>query len=176
MIEDENNYRTKPLPRARAKGRLVVAQQVLEETGRALRAAGTLEPPHEGLVFWLGREAGSDTLVMSCCRPHCESGPRFVRADEASVGDVARQARSLRLGIVAQVHSHPGRGTVHSDGDDDLVLMPFEGMFSLVVAVYGSGGMMPEEGAGLHQRQSGRWILVEQADPAIVVVSARVAT
>jgi proteasome lid subunit RPN8/RPN11 len=171
----EDDYRTRPLPRTRAKGRLVVSERVLAETRSAFRAAGSLDPPHEGLVFWLGRESGEDTLVMSCCQPRCESGPRFVRADEGSVGEVARRARALRLGIVAQVHSHPGRGTVHSDGDDDLVLMPFDGMFSLVVARYGSGGMLPSDGAGLHQRQGGRWILVEQAELAIVVVPAQVA-
>jgi proteasome lid subunit RPN8/RPN11 len=165
-------YRTKRLPRAKARGRLVVAEWVLAETRAALRAAGSPNPPHEGLVFWLGRECETDTLVMSCCRPRCESGPRFVRADEASVGEVARLARALRLGIVAQVHSHPGRGTEHSDGDDDLVLMPFDGMYSLVVASYGSGGMLPSEGAGLHQRQDGRWVFVEQVDPALIVVPA----
>jgi hypothetical protein len=53
--------------------------------------------------------------------------------------------------------------------------MPFDGMFSLVVARYGSGGLLPADGAGLHQRQGGRWILVEQPDPAIIVVSAQVA-
>ena len=174
-MSEHDYYRTTPLGRATAKGRLVVVEQVLDETGSLLRAAGSLDPPHEGLVFWLGREAGEDTIVVSCCRPLCESGPRFVRADEASVGDVARRARALRLGIVAQVHSHPGDGTVHSDGDDHLVLMPFDGMFSLVVARYGAGGMLPEDGAGLHQRQGGRWVLVQQLDPAIVVVPARVA-
>jgi|SRR5579863_6553594 len=167
-----DGYRTTPLPRAPARGRLVVAERVLEQTRAALRASGSLTPAHEGLVFWLGRESGDDTLVMSSCQPRCESGPRFVRADEASVGEVARRARALRLGIVAQVHSHPSDGTVHSDGDDDLVFMPFDGMFSLVVAHYGAGGMLPGDGAGLHQRQDGRWVLVDQTEPAMVIVPA----
>jgi len=169
-----DGYRLKPLPRATARGRLVVAERVLAATSAALRAAGSLDPPHEGLVFWLGRECGQDTLVLSSCRPRCESGPRFVRADEASVGDVSRAARAMRLGIVAQVHSHPGEGVVHSDGDDDLVLMPFEGMFSIVVARYGLGGILPSEGSGLHQMQDGRWVLVEQPEPALVAAPAAI--
>ncbi len=125
-------------------------------------------------MFWLGRECDQDTLVLSSCRPRCESGLRFVRADEASVGEVSRSARAIRLGIVAQVHSHPGDGVVHSDGDDDLVLMPFEGMFSVVVARYGLGGILPAEGSGLHQMQDGRWILVEQPEPALVIAPAAI--
>jgi len=34
------------------------------------------------------------------------------------------------MGILCQVHSHPGSDTRHSDGDDELVLLPFEGMLS----------------------------------------------
>jgi hypothetical protein len=58
------------------------------------------------------------------------------------------------------VHSHPGQDTRHSEGDDKLILMPYEGMFSLVVADYGHGSLLPNEGAGLHQYQSGRWLQV----------------
>jgi proteasome lid subunit RPN8/RPN11 len=92
--------------------------------------------------------------------------------NEAAAGAAARTARALRLGVVAQVHSHPGLDTRHSDGDDDLVLMPFNGMFSLVVARYGEGSLLPEQGAGLHQFQDGRWVQIRQPDPALMVVSA----
>ena len=52
--------------------------------------------------------------------------------------------------------------------------MPFAGMFSLVVGNYGRDGMLPQEGAGVHQFQNGRWILVRRADPALIVVPAEV--
>jgi proteasome lid subunit RPN8/RPN11 len=94
--------------------------------------------------------------------------------DEFAAGSAARAARAARLGLVAQVHSHPGADTRHSDGDDDIVLMPFEGMFSLVVAEYGGGGMVPADGAGLHQFQDSRWILVRQTEPALIVVATEV--
>ena len=71
---------------------------------------------------------------------------------------------------MAQVHSHPGGDTRHSDGDDDLVLMPFEGMFSLVVADYGRGSLLPESGAGLHQYQDGRWVAIDQMEQALVAI------
>jgi hypothetical protein len=34
-------------------------------------------------------------------------------------------------------------------------------MFSLVVAEYGDGELLPECGAGLHQFQNGRWVWID---------------
>jgi hypothetical protein len=167
-------HRTKPLPELPAAGRLVVTESVFVRTHELLRRAGTGSPPHEGLVWWLGRQIGADTLVLACHRPPCESGPRFVFTDEAAIGAGSRIARARRLGIVAQIHSHPGVDTRHSDGDDDIMLMPFSGMFSLVVGNYGDDGMLPEQGAGLHQFQDRQWILVRQVEPALIVVPAEV--
>lgn len=167
-------HRTKPLAELRARGRRIVAQSVIQRTQELLRPADYGVPAHEALVWWLGRQAGGDTIVVACHRPPCHSGPQFVKADEAATGHAARAARAMRLGIVAQVHSHPGSDTRHSDGDDNLVLMPFPGMFSLVGASYGTGGLLPEQGAGLHQFQDGRWVLIRQPDPALIVVPAEV--
>lgn len=169
-------HRTKPLPVVPAVGCLVVTESVLVRTHELLQRVGAGNPAHEGLVWWLGRQVGIDTLVLACHRPPCQSGPRFVFTDEAAVGTGSRLARSRRLGIVAQVHSHPGVDTRHSDGDDDIMLMPFAGMFSLVVGNYGRGGLLPEQGAGLHQFQDGRWILTSSAEPALVVVPAEVSS
>ena len=145
-----SGHRMRPLLERPATGRLVVAEPVLNRTRELLQQAGARMPPHEGLVWWFGRRTGTDTLVLACHRPPCRSGPLFVLTDEFAAGSAARAARAARLGLVAQVHSHPGADTRHSDGDDDIVLMPFEGMFSLVVAEYGGGGMVPADGAGLH--------------------------
>jgi proteasome lid subunit RPN8/RPN11 len=92
--------------------------------------------------------------------------------DERAVALAARTARRYGLGVVAQVHSHPGHDTRHSDGDDHLVLMPFPGMFSLVVADYGLGDLHPSGGAGLHQYQDGRWVQVIDDDAMTVVPSS----
>jgi proteasome lid subunit RPN8/RPN11 len=157
-----------------ASGHLVVAESVARRTRELLRRADSGTPAHEALVWWLGRQAGADTIVLACHQPPCRSGPQFVKAGEAATGSAARAARALRLGIVAQVHSHPGTDTRHSDGDDDLVLMPFPGMFSLVVASYGAGSLLPEQGAGLHQFRDSRWVLIRQPHPALIIVPAQV--
>jgi len=168
-------HRTKPLPETGASGHLVVAKSVARRTRELLRHADPSAPAHEALVWWLGCQVGDDTIALACHQPPCRSGPQFVKVGEAATGNAARAARALRLGIVAQVHSHPGSDTRHSDGDDDLVLMPFPGMFSLVVASYGVGSLLPEQGAGLHQFQDGRWVLIRQPDPALIIVPAEVA-
>lgn len=166
-------HRLTPLPVAAASGTLLVAEQVLAPTLTALRASRGPDGPHEGLVLWLGRTTGTTSIVMSMICPSARTGPDFVFLDEHAVGAAARAARAHGLGVIAQVHSHPGTDTRHSDGDDKLVLMPFPGMFSLVVARYGTGSLDPREGAGLHQYQETGWVQV--ADPrAFTVVPAQI--
>jgi len=167
-------HRQRPLPAGPAHGRLIVVGEVIDRTSQLLKQAGALEPSHEGLVWWLGRCIDDDTFVLACHRPPCRSGPQFVMADEEATGAASRAGRACGLSVVAQTHSHPGRDTRHSDGDDDLLLMPFEGMFSLVVADYGQGSLLPEHGAGLHQYQGGRWVAIHQAEPALVVIASEI--
>jgi proteasome lid subunit RPN8/RPN11 len=78
------------------------------------------------------------------------------------------------LAVLGQVHSHPGGDTRHSDGDDDLIVLPHEGMFSLVVGRYGDGSVDPRDGAGLHQFQDRRWVRLVRVHEAFLVVSAAI--
>ncbi len=77
-----------------------------------------------------------------------------------------RAGREMGLALLAQLHSHPKDWIEHSAGDDDLVLMPFEGMPSIVAPWYGRVGLRPLAGLGVHQFQDGRWILAEPAGVA----------
>jgi proteasome lid subunit RPN8/RPN11 len=167
-------HRTKPLPEGPALGHLVVGAAVIDRTAHLLQDAGRDPEPHEGLAWWFGRRVDNDVIVLACHRPPCSSGPDFVMADAAATGSASRAARAVGLVLVGQIHSHPGDDTRHSDGDDDLVLMPYEGMFSLVVARYGSGSVLPDGGAGLHQFQTGRWVLIRQSAPALVIAPTEI--
>ena len=122
------------------------------------------------MLFWLGRRLSDDVIVVGAAVPSCRHGPQQVFASPAAVGRIAREAREFGLGIVAQVHSHPGKDTRHSDGDDSLILMPFEGKFSLIVAQYGDGGITPESGLGVHQFQDRRWVQIPSVHNAVLVV------
>ena len=164
-------HRTRPLPKGLARGHLIVCELAAEETRHLLRCRRRRR--EERLALWLGRNVEADTIVVSTHAPTTRSTASGVFFDEAALGAASTAARAQRLGVVAQVHSHPGRDTRHSDGDDQLVLMPYEGMFSLVVGEYGRGGLLPEQGAGLHQYQDGRWVQIVQAEPAILIVPGR---
>jgi len=162
-------HRDTPLPEVTARGRLIVTEGVVGPTLAALQASSTDGRPDEGLVLWLGRNIQDSTVVLACSAPRSRHTFGSVHIDERAVGSVTAAARRHSLGVVAQVHSHPGWDTRHSDGDDRLVLMPYEGMFSLVVAHYGLASIHPEDGAGLHQFQDGRWAQVTNADALVLV-------
>lgn len=164
-------HRLTPLPTAENRGRLIVPASVLSATRAALQQFRGIDGRHEGLVYWMGRRCEQDALVISAFLPASDHGPQHVFVAEAEVGRMSRRARSLGLAMVAQVHSHPGNDTRHSDGDDRLILMPFEGLYSLVVARYGDGGLLPAEGAGLHQYQDKRWVLITQASQGALVAA-----
>ncbi|MGH7281975.1 MAG: Mov34/MPN/PAD-1 family protein, partial [Polyangiaceae bacterium] len=158
------------LPVGPSRGRIIVSSEVAQRTRNALReSSGEEGEPHEGLVYWAGRIVELDTYVLAAVLPRCSHGPYRVMADASAMGDAAAIARSHRLGIVAQVHSHPSDDTRHSDGDDHLIFMPFEGMFSIVVGEYGNGSLDPKHGAGFHQFQDGRWVRIRPNDEPLLI-------
>ena len=167
--DHEDVYRRQPLPRASARGRLIVGETVIHDTVIALRSFRGIDGAHEGIVFWGGRTVGDHTIIGLAVVPQAEHGWGRVHVGEHAVAAAARAMRPYAVGLLAQVHSHPGGGTHHSDGDDDLVLMPFEGMFSLIVGQYAAEGF-DLSAVGVHQFQDGRWVLVTDAADAVAVM------
>jgi len=153
-------YRFTELPVRDNIGRLIVPEFVALQTRNALQSFKGIDGLHEGLVYWLGRRANNDSIIVSSVIPICEHSKQSVMVSEGTIGNIMKKARSIGLGIVAQVHSHPGDDTRHSDGDDKLILMPFEGMFSIVVGNYGVGGITMQSGAGIHQFQNNCWVQI----------------
>jgi proteasome lid subunit RPN8/RPN11 len=154
-------YRTRPLPTGDLRRSFLVAESVISATREALVSfalAGIHDRGHEGMVFWAGREAADFTVLLQAIVPDARHSNQGVMTSANGVGRAARQARSAGLGIVCQVHSHPGADARHSDGDDDLVLLPFEGMLSVVVPRFGIcfNRIMDSR---IHQFQDGQWVL-----------------
>jgi hypothetical protein len=144
-------------------GEFIIAEHVVAATRDALveyALAGLEDGGHEGLVLWAGRELGSVTMYTTVILPRAEHGPQGVHVSREAVGDAARAARERRLGILGQVHSHPGPDGRHSDGDDDLVMMPFSGMLS-IVAPYHGRNLQHITDCAVHQYQDGRWVWCE---------------
>lgn len=145
------------------RGRFLITEPVIAETERLLRTYRDVDGDHEGLVFLAGRELEDNvTLLCLALAPDCDHGPGHVMATESAIAAVARAARARDLGVLAQVHSHPAAWTRHSDGDDHMVLMPFEGMLSIVAPHYGRPTMLPLRSLGVHQHQDGLWRLVKE--------------
>ena len=158
-------YRTRDLPVSDLVGTFLISAQVLTATQRALQQFaldGIRDGGHEGLVFWAGREIGNETVFLQAVVPDAEHTYGRVHVPKTAVGLAARAARSYNLGVLCQVHSHPGRDTRHSDGDDDLILLPFDGMLSIVVANFGLGFVSLGQ-VSVHQFQQGRWALCTEA-------------
>jgi hypothetical protein len=158
---------TRPIPTVELRGRFLLCEAALAQTERLLPTYRGPDGDHEGLVFLAGRELpDGPTLLTTAIAPDCQHGPGGVWADHATVGRATRAARAVGLGLLAQVHSHPRAWTTHSTGDDEMIVMPFEGMLSIVVGHYGQFGMRPLANAGVHQFQDGTWRLCSTASIA----------
>jgi proteasome lid subunit RPN8/RPN11 len=166
-------YRTRPLPVGELRGSFLLAQSAIAATREALTSfalSGIRDGGHEGMAFWAGRETDGSTCILQVIVPDADHSDQRVMASAEAVGIAARTARRHGLGILCQVHSHPGSDARHSDGDDDLVLLPFEGMLSIVVPNFGLyfNGL---NNACVHQFQDGKWVLCSaKSVPANMIV------
>ncbi len=154
-------YRAHPLPRGTLRGQYRISSSLINDTQRALQEffeVGRRDGGHEGLCFWAGRERADLTSLEAAIIPTTEHGRYGVFVSEIAFAEAARQARAMGLGILAQVHSHPSCDTRHSDGDDNLVIMPFENMLSLVAPYYGQI-LRAITDFSVHQFQDHRWVL-----------------
>ncbi len=154
-------YRTRPLPTGDLRGRFLITKRLIRDTRRALVSfaiAGLYDGGHEGMTFWAGREVEGAAVLLQVIVPNADHSSGRVLASRDAVGRAAREARSSGLGILCQVHSHPGWDGRHSDGDDALILLPFEGMLSIVVPYFGA--MFDSiSRCCVHQFQARQWVL-----------------
>lgn len=162
--------RTTPLPTAPARGRLIASKQILQRTLHLLQRPGGVSGPHEGIVLWAGRSTGQDRLAVAPVAVPAHTGAGHVRVDAQTVGRAGRTIRAYGLALVAQVHSHPGDDTRHSDGDDTLIVMTHEGMWSLICGHYGAIETNSLQHLGVHQRQGGRWVAVDDVAESFLVI------
>lgn len=162
------------LPRRSLRGEFIVSEAAIVETERLLPTYRGIDGDHEGIVFWLGRQIEEEgvTIITTALAPEAHTRPGWVQCSKEQMATAADSARAAGLGVLAQVHSHPRGWVEHSEGDDDMIFMPFEGMLSIVVPWYGHVGMRPLDNIGIHQYQDGYWVLAEPASvrEAITVV------
>lgn len=154
-------HRIRPLPTGTLQGDFRLAPGLIDETREALFGffeAGRRDGGHEGICLWAGIEQPSITTFDAVIVPAASHGPRGVFVTAGQFADAVAEAHDSGLGILAQVHSHPGWDTRHSDGDDELIVMPFERMLSLVAPFYGRTVTSIGD-FSVHQFQDHRWVL-----------------
>ena len=161
-------YRERPLPRGVLRGRYRIASNLVDLTRAALTMfyeAGRHEGGHEGICFWAGLEHPERTDLSAVIVPRALHEKYGVFVSAVEFGNASDQAHGMGLGILAQIHSHPGADTRHSDGDDELVVMPFESMLSIVAPFYGRSVRSMSD-FSVHQYQDHRWVLCSRASVA----------
>ena len=153
--------RTRPLPRGPLRGRYRITSDLVDRTRAALLGfyeAGRRDGGHEGICFWAGTERPGVTTLEAVVVANARHRPHSVFVSANEFANAATEAHALGLGILGQVHSHPGWDTRHSDGDDELVVMPFENMLSLVAPFFGRTVASITD-FSVHQFQDHRWVL-----------------
>lgn len=178
IAHDRSNrpvYRRRPLSISALRGLFLVAEPVLQATREALVSFalhGVDDGGHEGIAYWAGREMNDCTVILQAIIPVAEHSHGRVMVSREEIGRTQRAARASQLGILCQVHSHPGGDARHSDGDDDLVLLPFEGMLSLVAPRFGIYAHDISDFC-VHQFQDGRWVLCSPESVSQQVILVR---
>ena len=151
------------LPICEMRGEFAITQSAVDATAALLPSYRGPDGDHEGIVFLAGYEMSDVTLFTTAIAPDADHGWGHVICSEEVVGATARAARAYGLAVLAQVHTHGGDWTEHSRGDDSLIVMPFEGMLSLIAPHYGRFGLLPLHGLGVHQYQDGEWVAIAES-------------
>lgn len=132
-----------------------VQEGVIEATGRLLRESRRGRQRHEGVVYWAGRDTGSDVFVTTCVAPRAVTDRGSFRVSVEANARVVMVVNDLHLILLAQIHSHPGRFIGHSDGDDVGAFMPFENYLSIIVPNYAREDPWPLTKCGVHRFMGG---------------------
>jgi hypothetical protein len=110
---------------------------LIEQTLAHLRAAG--REGKECVVLWLtARPVMPGAIVVEAYRPEQETAMDRFRIPTHAMTALMTHLRARRLGLAAQIHSHPRRA-VHSLTDDEWAVVRHEGALSIVVPDFADG-------------------------------------
>lgn len=163
QIEEQidSPLRDTPLPVSDMTGTFYLPEPIVVTMFQAMNRQSKEGPDfrgNEGLVFLAGTQENDQTFFTTVVVPKIQNTRGSVFVDAGEYGNCGKVARAAGLVVLAQVHSHPGSCCHHSDGDDRLIVMPFEGMLSIVVPNY-ARRLVPVSQWGVHQRHGRTWYL-----------------
>jgi len=158
------SFGTPRIPTKPLKGRFAILEVAVDALERWLPTYRPSVPGRRsrGDCLSLRRRAATANYFTTAIFPDADSRGGYVRCSEQQFATASAAARQIGLGVLAQVHTHPGGVSLHSSGDDDMVRPRYDGMLSIVVPHYGQRGVRPLDGNGVHQLQHGEWVLAER--------------
>lgn len=148
-----------PLAVGEMRGLVQISEAALHAIEGQLPTYRGVDGDHEGIALVAGRMVSGTTILTTAIFPRADHRKAYVRTSDQAFADASKAARAFGLGILAQVHSHPGESAIHSIGDDSMVRPRFDGLLSVVVPHYGRYGMRPLETLGVHEFIGGQWQL-----------------
>jgi proteasome lid subunit RPN8/RPN11 len=130
---------------------------VFSATERLLRGPKFQLRKHERVAYWAGKDVGDESVVTTCIAPDAVTTPGSFRISHESNARVVMLLNNLRIVLIAQLHSHPGKWVEHSEGDITGAFMPFERFLSIVVPSYCRDGLLPLTKCGIYRFSKGRF-------------------
>ncbi|MBI5021130.1 MAG: Mov34/MPN/PAD-1 family protein [Ignavibacteriales bacterium] len=132
-----------------------INEAVIKQSIDSFLKFGLSDKPHEGIVYWAGKRDPKGVIVIRCLTPNAKTAWGSFQTSAQANAEIIKILCKEHLELIGQVHTHPGKFVGHSDGDDQLALMPYEGFLSIVVPQYARGGMLPLTKCGVHVFENG---------------------
>jgi len=164
-------FRPSPPSPYRPSGRILnLSWAALDETAQKLRGVGR----NEACCLWLGKRSEDGTeQVEAIVVPEQMNRPLNYSVDSSAMRSANALAKQWGWTLIANVHSHPGEDTEHSNYDD--IMMPSRSALSVVVPHHGRWPMEEwPNGYGIHEFIDDYWHLLnsEQVDQRVKVSRA----
>lgn len=105
----------------------------------------------ESIIYWAGFECEASWVLTTCIGPDATTNRGSFETSATANAQVISYLATLRLKILAQVHTHPDHRVGHSPGDDEGAFLAFPGFLSIVVPHYGQHGIVPFAACGVHE-------------------------
>jgi proteasome lid subunit RPN8/RPN11 len=136
---------------------------LVDETLESLRAAG--RRCTEGVVLWLAKRPLTEGVAIAeTYVPEHYAEVDVFRIPPSGMTAMMAHLRERKLGLAAQVHSHPHRA-FHSRADDAWAIVRHEGALSIVVPDFAAGvtaANFLEMAATFRLSPTDQWIAVPQ--------------
>lgn len=138
---------------------LLVCRSVVAPIEKHLQTTGWDRCEEAALLagYVAGRSVGVVTTALLPYTDHLGGGCALPLDVTARCLDFVKRKGQI---LLAQIHTHPGRGCGHSATDDDWAICDSEGFFSIVVPCFGRFGLdrIFAGDAHIHERMAtGEW-------------------